>query len=279
MAGVLEGKVGLITGAAVGIGRAAALAFAREGARVVLADVLVRQGEETADLICRAGGQAIFVRCDVAQSSEVAGLVAQAVKHFGRLDCAFNNAGVEGDPAPTADATEENWERVINVNLKGVWLCMKYELAQMLKQGRGAIVNTASVAGLVAERGLSAYAAAKGGVIQLTRTAAVEYATSGVRVNAICPGAIMTPMIDRSMSTTDIHALMPSSTRRPAVRRFINSILRTQPARKVLLGMLQPMGRPGLPEEVAAAAVWLCSDAAGFVTGHSLVVDGGLTAA
>jgi NAD(P)-dependent dehydrogenase (short-subunit alcohol dehydrogenase family) len=246
------GKVALVTGGSSGIGRAAASAFAGEGANVVVADVLVEGGEETVRMIKEAGGEAIFVKTDVSKATEVEALIKKAVETYGRLDCAINNAGVEGTMAPTADCTEENWDCTININLKGVWLCMKYEIPQMLKQGGGAIVNMASVAGLVGLQGLPAYCASKGGVVQLTRTAALEYARAGIRVNAVCPGVIRTPLVDR--------------------------LIAAQPEMEEALTAMEPVGRTGKPEEVAEAVVWLCSDAASFVTGHAMVVDGGFAA-
>ncbi len=248
----LKGKVVLVTGASSGIGRATALAFAREGAKVVVADVQVEGGEETVRIIKEAGVEAIFVKTDVSDAAEVERLINRAKETFGRLDCAHNNAGIEGITAPTADCTEENWDRIIKINLKGVWLCMKYEIPQMLKQGSGAIVNTASVAGLVGFQGLPAYCASKGGIIQLTRTAALEYATKGIRINAVCPGVIRTPMVER--------------------------VTGGKPEVEAQFTALEPVGRMGTPEEIAEAVVWLCSDAASFVTGHPLVVDGGLLA-
>ena len=246
------GKVVLITGGSSGIGRAAAVAFARRGARVVAAGRRFREGEETAELAREAGGEAIFVQTDVMQASEVESLIAKAVSTYGRVDCAFNNAGITGDMARTADCTEENWDRTLAVNLTAVWHCMKHEIRQMLNQGGGTIVNNASVAGVVGMRGGPAYSASKGGVIQLTRTAALEYAKSGIRVNAVCPGFIETAM-------TEAHSAV-----NPDLEPWIRKI--------------QPMGRLGTAEEVAEAVVWLCSDAASFVTGHALSVDGGLLA-
>ncbi|PYV24658.1 MAG: short chain dehydrogenase [Acidobacteria bacterium] len=248
----LEGKVALITGGSSGIGRVAALAFAREGARVVLGNRRVEEGEETVRRVRETGGEALVVRTDVTRAADVEALVAKAVQTYGRLDCAFNNAGMTGDMARTAECTEENWDRTLNVNLKGVWLAMKYEILQMLNQGGGAIVNNASVAGLVGMRGGPAYSASKGGVVQLTRTAALEYAKAGIRVNAVCPGFVATPM-------TEEHT-------------------RTNPDLEAWIKRIQPMGRLATPEEVAEAVVWLCSDAASFVTGHPLVLDGGLVA-
>jgi NAD(P)-dependent dehydrogenase (short-subunit alcohol dehydrogenase family) len=250
MAG-LEGRTVLITGAASGIGRATALAFAREGTRLVLGDV-APAGEETAAAARALGADAEFRRTDVAVAADVDALVAQTIAHHGRLDCAVNNAGVEGALAPTADYPVEDFERVIQVNLLGVWRCLRAEVPAMLAVGGGAIVNTASVAGLVGAGGLSAYVASKHAVVGITRVAAIEYAKAGIRVNAVCPGVIDTPMVDR------LSLAMPT-------------------LREALLAM-KPMGRLGLPEEVAAAVVWLCSDAASFVTGHALAVDGGYVA-
>jgi len=252
MAARLEKKVALVTGAASGIGRATALAFARDGATVAVADVTEGAGNETVAMIQKAGGTAKFFRCDVSKATEVEKLVKDVVAAFGRLDCAHNNAGIEGKQAPTADCTEETWDRTIAINLKGVWLCMKFEIPQMLKQGGGAIVNTASVAGLVGFAGLPAYNASKGGVIQLTRTAALEYAKSNIRVNAVCPGVIKTPMVDRFTGGT--------------------------PAGEAAFAAGEPVGRLGRPEEIATAVVWLCTDEASFVTGIPMPVDGGWVA-
>jgi NAD(P)-dependent dehydrogenase (short-subunit alcohol dehydrogenase family) len=247
MAGELAGKVTLITGGASGIGRATAVAFAREGAPVVITDVDVAGGEATVHLITTQGGEARFVRADVSQAADVEALIRHAVAAHGRLDCAVNNAGVYST-SPVVDTTEEEWERVIRTNLTGVWLCMKYEIPQMLTQGRGAIVNSASMVGLVAGSG-AAYTASKHGVVGLTKSAAVAYAQRGIRINAVCPGLIRSPMTEPFWAGDP-----PRAT--PFIARH-------------------PMGRAGLPEEVAAAVVWLCSDAASFVTGHMLSVDGG----
>ena len=252
MAGQLDGKVALITGGGSGIGRASALAFVREGAKAVISDVVVEGGEETVGMIKAAGGEASFVKADVSRAAEVEALIKTAVDTYGRLDCAFNNAGIEGVVAQTAECSEENWDRTIVINLKGVWLCMKYEIPQMLKQGGGSIVNTASGAGLVGFPALPAYAASKHGVVGLTKTAALEYAKSGIRVNAVCPGAIHTPMIER--------------------------IIGSQPQMAEMFVALEPVGIMGRAEEVAEAVVWLCSGAASFVTGLAMSVDGGFVA-
>jgi NAD(P)-dependent dehydrogenase (short-subunit alcohol dehydrogenase family) len=249
MAGLVAGKVALVTGGGSGIGRQACLVFCREGAQVVVSDVTVEGGEETLSLIKQAGGEAAFIKADVAQAAEVEALVAKTVEAYGRLDCAYNNAGIAGRTARVADDTEENWERILSINLKGVWLCLKYEIAHMLKQGGGAIVNTASGAGLIGVRRTGAYVASKHGVVGLTKTAALEYAKANIRVNAVCPGPIDTPML------------------RGASERVIDA-----------MAAAQPNGRLGQPQEIAEAVVWLCSDAASFVTGHPMPVDGGYVA-
>lgn len=252
MAGELEGKVALVTGAGAGIGRASALAFAAAGARAMVSDVVVDGGEETVGQIQAAGGEATFVRADVSRKDEVEALVRETLETYGRLDCAHNNAGIEGELAATADCAEANWDRTIAINLKGVWLCMRSEIPQMLQQGGGAIVNTSSVAGLVGFPTLPAYVATKHGVVGLTRTAALEYAEQGIRVNAVCPGVIQTAMIDRIVDG-DAEA-------------------------EAQFTALEPVGRMGSPAEVAQAVVWLCSDAASFVTGVAMPVDGGFVA-
>jgi NAD(P)-dependent dehydrogenase (short-subunit alcohol dehydrogenase family) len=241
MPGRVDDKVALVTGGSSGIGRATALTFAREGAKLIIADRNEEGGQQTVHLITEQGGEAIFVRTDVSQAVEVQALISQAVATYGRLDCAHNNAGISGGgSALTAEYAEERWHQVIAVNLTGVWLCMKYEIPQMLHQGGGVIINTASVAGLIGSRGLAAYVASKHGVVGLTKTAALEYAPQGIRVNGVCPGVIHTPMTDRGLSDPDRRA------------RIIAS---------------EPMGRVGTPAEVAEAVVWLCSDAASLVTG------------
>ena len=252
MAGLTEGKVALVTGAGSGIGRATALVFAREGAKVVVSDIVVEGGQETVQQIEAAGGEAIFVKADVSQAADVEALITQTVETYGRLDCAFNNAGIEGGMKLTIDCTKEEFDRTIAVNLTGVWLCMKYEIQQMLSQGSGAIVNTASAAGLVGFPSLPDYVASKHGVVGLTKTAALEYAKSGIRVNAVCPGVIQTPMVERGAQLS--------------------------PGFDELAVSMEPVGRFGQPAEVGEAVVWLCSDAASFVTGIPMQVDGGLVA-
>jgi NAD(P)-dependent dehydrogenase (short-subunit alcohol dehydrogenase family) len=252
MAGQFDGKVALVTGAGSGIGRASALAFTREGANVIVADIVAEGGEETVRMIEAAGGEAHFVKTDVSRAAEVQALVDSAVQTWGRLDYAHNNAGILGNFAPTADCTEENWDRLIAVNLKGVWLCMKYEIPQMLKQGGGAIVNTSSSAGVTAFPALPAYVASKHGVAGLTKAAALEYGRTPIRVNAVCPGFIDTPMV----------APLAGEGAGGAAQ-FLATL---------------PIGRAGTPEEVAEAVVWLCSDAASYVTGHTMLVDGAMTA-
>jgi NAD(P)-dependent dehydrogenase (short-subunit alcohol dehydrogenase family) len=240
-------EVALVTGAGSGIGRAAALAFAQEGACVIVSDMHAQSGEDTARTIRDMGRQAQFVQADVSKSVDVERLLEQTIARYGRLDFAFNNAGIEGEMATTADCTEENWDRTLAANLKGVWLCMKYELARMLAGGAGAIVNCSSVAGLVGFPQLPAYVASKHAIVGLTRAAALEYATKGIRVNAVCPGVIRTAMVER--------------------------IEHGHPGLNLAAG--EPMGRMGTPEEIAAAVTWLCCDRASFVTGQALAVDGG----
>lgn len=252
MDGEFTGKVALVTGAGSGIGRATALAFAREGARVVVNDRNTDGGDETVEQILAAGGEAVLLVADVSQADDVDRLIAQTVETFGQLDFAFNNAGVEGPSTEIIDGQEADWDRVIDVNLKGTWLCMRAELRQMLAQGSGAIVNCSSVAGLVGFPTSAPYVASKHGVIGLTKTAALEVATKGVRVNAVCPGVIDTAMVERALGTGE------------------QADAATQ--------AMEPMGRMGRPEEIASAVLWLCSPGAGFVTGESLVVDGGMVA-
>ena len=248
----LEGKVGLVTGGTSGIGRDTAVHFARSGVSVVVSGRRAKEGEETVELIRAAGGDGIFVKADVSKASEVESLVQQVVEKFGRLDVAFNNAGIEGVWVPIIKQSEEDFDRTVDINLKGVWLCLKYEIKQMIRQGgRGAIVNMASITGLVGSAGAAAYSASKHGVIGLTKSAALETARSGIRINAVCPGAIETGMSDRLFGAPQVHKYVLSC---------------------------HPVGRFGKPSEVAEAVVWMCSDRASFMTGQSLVLDGGFLA-
>jgi len=248
----LQGKVGLITGGTSGIGRETAVLFAKAGVKVVVAGRREKEGKETIDLVRGAGGDGLFVKTDVSKASEVDGLVQAAVDKFGRLDVAFNNAGIEGVWVPIIRQTEEDFDRTININLKGVWLCLKSEIRQMLKQGGGgAIVNMASITGLVGSAGAAAYSASKHGVVGLTKAAALETARSGIRINAVCPAAVETAMSDRIFGA-------------PAVHKYVLSC--------------HPIGRFGKAAEIAEAVVWMCSDRASFMTGQSLVLDGGFLA-
>ncbi|MCE2488338.1 MAG: SDR family oxidoreductase, partial [Desulfurellaceae bacterium] len=247
-----DGKVALITGGSTGIGRATAQIFAREGAKVGVADVNAEGAEETVRLIQAAGGAALFIRADVSRAADTEAMVRTVVETYGRLDCAFNNAGIEGEMQSTQDYSEAVWERVMGINLKGVWLSMKAEIQHMLGHGGGAIVNTASAAGLVAVPSLSAYVAAKHGVVGLTKTAALEYAKAGIRVNAVCPGGVDTPMVQRVFGSN---------------RELAEAAIASE-----------PVGRLAQPAEIGEAVAWLCSDAASFVTGHPMAVDGGMVA-
>lgn len=249
----LAGKVAIVTGATSGIGKATALLMASEGAKVVVAGLTTESAEETVHEIQEAGGEAIAIQADVSQPDQVKSMVDTAVERFGQVDVAFNNAGISGPTATTADYDPEAWNMVIAVNLTGVFLCMKYQLEQMLKQGSGSIINCSSILGTVGFESSSAYVAAKHGVIGLTRTAALENARKGIRVNAVCPGFIDTAMIDSSASQAEMDF-------------------------KAALAEMEPMGRLGTSEEVAESVVWLASDAASFVTGTSLFVDGGYVA-
>ncbi|MFZ0657092.1 MAG: glucose 1-dehydrogenase [Candidatus Binataceae bacterium] len=249
----LAGKSTIITGGGSGIGRATALIVAREGARVIIGDVSERDGAETVRMVREQGGESEFVRCDVARAADADALVAAAVKKFGRLDCAFNNAGIAGAQRKTADYGEEEWDRIMAVNLKGVWLCMRAEIRQFLAQkSPGAIVNTASAAGLVASHSMPAYTAAKHGVVGLTKCAAIEYARAAIRINDVCPGVVDTPLVA--------------------------GMIAEQPKLAGRLDQVEPVGRKARASEIGEAVAWLLSDAASFVTGASISVDGGLTA-
>lgn len=252
MSGQFAGKVALVTGGASGIGRVTALALAKEGTKVTVADVSVEGGEATAKMITDAGGQAIFTKTDVTKSGEVEGMVKETIKKFGRLDFALNNAGIDGIRARTADYPEEVWRQVIDIDLTGVFLCLKHELPVMVKQKSGVIVNLSSVAGVTGFPGHAAYTAAKHGVIGLTKTAAIDYAKVGIRVNAVCPAYTRTPMVTR--------------------------MLESHPEFEAKLIDRVPLKRLGTAEEIAQAVIYLFSDAAAFITGHSLVLDGGIVA-
>ena len=247
----MEGKVALVTGSGSGIGRGTSLVFAREGARIVVADINVEGGQETVDMIKREGGDAIFVQTDVSQSSQVEKLINRVVEVYGRLDCACNNAGIGGLRVPLIEFPEEEWNHVMDVDFKSVWLCMKYEIPQMVKQGMGAIVNISSAAGLKPNKGSTAYSSAKHGIIGLTKMAALEYAESGIRVNTVCPGPVRTPTL--------------------------KNLCKKDPERAAWYVSTVAMKRMGTPKEIGEAVVWLCSDAASYITGITLPVDGGYT--
>lgn len=247
----IDGKVALVTGAAAGIGRATAQRFAADGVKVVVADVATDEGQQTTRLIEQSGGTAHFVRCDVSSATDVEAMVEEVLTRYGRLDAAFNNAGVECEMATIGEAKEEDWDRVMSINLKGIWLCMKYEIAAMMRQGGGAIVNSSSVVGALGQPNMASYVASKHGVLGLTKTAALEYASSSIRVNAVCPAIVDTPMLHRyTKGDTELAAELTAQ---------------------------YPTQRITQPEEVANAVLWLCSDAASYVNGHSLMIDGGLS--
>ncbi len=246
------GKVAIVTGGTSGIGRAAAIAYAQQGAKIVIAGRRVAEGEETVRLIKAAGGEAFFSQTDVTQETDVKAMVDKTVEVFGRVDIAFNNAGVFGESAALTDQTDDEYDRMMTVNVKGVWLCMKYEIAQMLKQGSGAIVNTGSVLSVVAMAGVPLYAASKYALVGLTKAAALQYAKSGIRINAVGPGAIATDMLETATGGQD--------------------------EAKAYMAGIHPIGRVGQPSEVANAVLWLSSEQASFVTGEILMVDGGFVA-
>jgi NAD(P)-dependent dehydrogenase (short-subunit alcohol dehydrogenase family) len=246
---LLEEKVVLITGGGSGIGRAAAILFASEGAKVIIANRRIETGIETVNMIKKSGGEAIFIQTDVSKKKQVENLIATIVEKFGSLDCAFNNAGIDGKPAPIVDCEEEDWDEIININLKGTFLLMKYEIRQMLTQGYGSIVNMSSICSTIARPNRCAYIASRHGIEGLTKTAALEYSGKGIRINAVAPGSIRTDIFYRSVKGN------------PDKEKFYLN--------------RHPIGRIGEPEEVASAALWLCSNAASFVTGSIMLVDGG----
>ncbi len=245
---MFKNKVAIVTGSSYGIGRATAIAFAQNGAKLVLADYI--EDKTTEKTIVENGGEAIFVKCDVSNEDDVKNVVAQAISKFGRLDYAFNNAGIEGVSSPIADSSNDNWDKTLNINLKGVMYGMKHQINEILKVG-GAIVNNASIAGLVGFGGMPAYVASKHAVVGLTKNVALDYAKQGVRINAVCPGVIHTPMVDRVIGN-DINKL----------GQFTVAI---------------PMGRVGMPDEIAKVVMFLCSDSASYITGQAIAVDGGWT--
>ena len=256
MAATFADKVVLVTGGGSGIGQASAIAFAREGAKVLIGDVDDAGGETTVAMIRDAGGSATFIHYDVADINEVERLVAGDIDAFGRLDCAVNNAGIQGDIAPAVECSKNNWDRTIAVNLSGIWHCMKFEIPHMLEAGAGSIVNVSSNFGLVGSYGMPAYSASKHGIIGLTKTAALDYAKSAIRVNAVCPGPVQTPMVDKILNA------------QPELADKIIEAIKDK----------EPVGRWGQADEIAESVIWLCSDAASFVTGAVLSVDGGYVA-
>jgi NAD(P)-dependent dehydrogenase (short-subunit alcohol dehydrogenase family) len=249
---IFSGKVAVVTGGTSGIGRATAIAYAQQGAKVVVVGRRVEEGQETVQLIKAAGGEAFFIQTDVTQEADVKAMVDRTVSVFGRLDIAFNNAGVHGENPVLTEQTDDEYDRMMTANVKGIWLCMKYEIAQMMQQGSGAIVNTSSILGVVAMAGVPLYTASKYAVQGLTKAAALQYAKAGIRINAVGPGAIATDMFEAATGGQD-------------------------EAKAYMAGM-HPMGRIGQPSEVANAVLWLSSDAASFVTGETLMVDGGFVA-
>ncbi|MCK4797920.1 MAG: SDR family oxidoreductase [Spirochaetes bacterium] len=249
MGKILKKKIALITGGGSGIGRASALLFAQEGAKVIVANRRIEKGEETVNMIKEAGGEAIYIQTDVSKGNNVETLINKIINKYDRLDCAFNCGGIDGKPAPIVECEEEDWDEIIDINLKGTFLLMKYEIRQMLKQGYGSIVNMTSICGIIARPRRCAYNASRHGVIGLTKTAALEYAKKGIRVNAVGPGSIRTDIYVRST--------------------------KGDPEKEKKYAEAHPIGRVGEPSEVAEAALWLCSDKASFVVGHTLMVDGG----
>ncbi|HLP89819.1 MAG TPA: SDR family oxidoreductase [Nostocaceae cyanobacterium] len=242
-------KVALVTGGSSGIGRATALAYAQKGAKVVVASRRIKESEETVALIQASGGEATFVQTDVSQTAEIENLINQTIAKFGRLDYAFNNAGIEGEIGLAIDQTEENWNNIIDINLKSVWLSMKYQIPQMLKQGGGAIINNASIAGLIGIPNSSIYVASKHGVLGLTKSIALEHAKDNIRINAVCPAGVDTDMLTRVLGEEG----------------------------KLEFGKKHPIGRLATSEEIANTVIWLCSDSSSFITGQSIAIDGGYT--
>lgn len=242
-----KNKVVIITGGSYGIGKATAISFSKKGAKVVIADWI--EDKETLNQIKANGADAIFIKCDVSKAEDVQLMIKKTIETFGQLDYAFNNAGIEGIRGSTMDCSEENWDKTLAINLKGVWLCMKYQIPELLKQGKGSIVNCASIAGMIGYPDLPAYVASKHGIIGITKTAALEFAKSNIRINAVCPGVIKTAMIDRL-----------TGNKKEAEDQYAS---------------MEPIGRLGTPEEVANAVLWLSSDEASFVTGNAMAVDGG----
>ena len=247
----LSGKVAIVTGGSSGIGRATAIAFAREGAKVVVASRREKEGQETVKQVQSAGSEGFFIKTDVSKETDVSAMVEKTIATYGHLDYAFNNAGIEQIPTPLVEQTEETFDQVMDINVKGVWLCMKHQIPQMLVSGGGAIVNMSSIAGMIGAPGLPIYVASKHAVLGLTKSVALEYAKEGIRINAVCPGMIETDLLDRAFANQEV---------------------------KERLIAMHPIGRVGKPEEIAEAVVWLCSDKASFVTGQSLPLDGGYVA-
>jgi NAD(P)-dependent dehydrogenase (short-subunit alcohol dehydrogenase family) len=252
MTSPVKERVAIVTGGGSGIGQATSLAFARTGVKVVVGDLVVENAEETSRLIRQLGGESIAVPCDVSKSVDVKMLIESTISAYGRLDYAFNNAGIPGTVAPVTDWPEETWDQTCRVNLKGVWLCMKYEIPEMLKQGGGSIVNNSSISGLVGCPGLAGYTASKHGVIGITKCVALEYVKQGIRINAICPASIRTPLTE--------------------------GVMESHPEMKSFLENAQPIGRLGAVEEVAATVLWLCSEGSSYITGLAVAIDGGVSA-